>query len=122
MNITDDDTSLVSVAPASVVEGNSGTSVLNALVSLSVPSVRYVTVTFATEDLGTVQATAGGVDYDTVPATTLTFAPGQTLVVVPITIRGDLLGEPLETFGARLTSPARATRPWTRPRAGTSRR
>src|SRR5207249_590500 len=60
---------------------------------------------YATAD-GTAIAPA---DYTAVPATTLTFNPGETNKTVSVQIKGDTLNEPNETFTVNLSNPANAT-------------
>ncbi len=88
----------------SLVEGNSGSSTANFTVTLSQPSLWPVTVSYATSN-GT--ATAGS-DYAATSGT-LTFAPGQTAQTVAVTVYGDTILEPDETFSLSLSSPANAT-------------
>lgn len=81
----------VSVDNVTVRETNFGT-VAVVTASLAAPSSEPVTVPYATSD-----GTADSTDY--VPASgTVTFAPGQTEVRVPVMIKGDALDEPDETF------------------------
>ncbi|PYQ65475.1 MAG: hypothetical protein DMF53_05440 [Acidobacteria bacterium] len=99
--IVDDDVVAVSISDCSVTEGNSGTTACNFTVSLSNASVNTVTVTYQTAN---VTATAGS-DYVAIPATVLTFTPGQTSKTVPVTVNGDTLNEGNETFNVNLTAP-----------------
>ncbi|MBV9627887.1 MAG: cellulase family glycosylhydrolase, partial [Xanthobacteraceae bacterium] len=94
----------LSLADASVLEGNSGTSDLAFTVSLSATSTTPVTVAYATAD-GT--ATAGS-DY-TAATGTLTFAPGQTSQLVHIKVAGDTTYEANETLTLSLSNPSGAT-------------
>ncbi|MFL5679673.1 MAG: beta strand repeat-containing protein [Chloroflexota bacterium] len=92
--ITDDDPEVaVSVDDVTVTEGDTGTASAGFTVSLSAASGKTVTVDYATAD-GTAAKPA---DY-TAASGTLTFAPGQTSQPVAISVRGDLLDEPDETF------------------------
>jgi hypothetical protein len=102
--IVDDDTSRISIADASKAEGNSGTSVLNFTVSLDRANDRTVTVQYATAN-GTA---AAGSDY-VAASGTLSFSPGQTAKTIGITINGDTVYEPNETFTVNLASPVNAT-------------
>jgi ribosomal protein L35AE/L33A len=103
--IADDDAVSISINDTSVTEGNSGTVAATFTVSLSNASTSTITVTYQTAD-GT--ATAGS-DYVAVPATVLTFAPGQTSKTVSVNVNGDTLNEGNETFNVNLTSPTNAT-------------
>ena len=89
----------ISIADATVLEGDGGSSEAQFAVSLSSPSSDAVTVDFATAD-GTAIA---GEDYQAT-AGTLTFAPGETLKAVAVTIYGDLLPEPNETYLVTLSN------------------
>ena len=93
----------LSVAGASLPEGNSGTQPLNFRVTLSKASPLKVTVAYATT-AGT--ATAGS-DF-TAASGTLVFAPGETSKTVPVPIVGDTVGEPDETFTLTLSNPVNA--------------
>jgi hypothetical protein len=94
----------MSSGPASVVEGNSGTRVVNVPVTLSAPSALPVSANWNTAN---VSATAPG-DY-TSASGSVTFPPGQTQVTVPITVKGDTTVEPSETVRVELSSPVNAT-------------
>ncbi|MCB0932973.1 MAG: hypothetical protein KDB71_13895, partial [Mycobacterium sp.] len=96
-------TPTVSIANATVAEGNSGTSTLGFTVSLSQAASSPVTVGYATAN-GT--ATAGS-DY-TATSGTLTFAPGVTSQKVNVSVIGDTAVEPTETFTVTLSSPSGA--------------
>jgi hypothetical protein len=102
VTIANDDgatTPKLSVADASIVEGNSGTKTLLVTVTLSAASTTPVTVTYATSG-GTATA---GTDY--VSSTgTLTFAPGTTSRTISVTIKGDRTTEPNETFQVVLSN------------------
>jgi glucose/arabinose dehydrogenase len=87
----------------SVAEGNSGTSTATFTVTLSTSSLQTVTVQYATQD-GT--ATAGS-DY-VATSGTLTFNPGQTSQPINVTINGDTITEPAETFFVNLSNPSNA--------------
>jgi CSLREA domain-containing protein len=95
----------ISIADASVAEGNSGPANLEFVVSLNKASTGQITVDYATSN-GTATATAAG-DFD--PATgTLIFAAGQTQQKIMVVINGDTINEPNETFFANLTNPRNA--------------
>jgi hypothetical protein len=106
--ITTDDiapaTPSVSIAGASLAEGNSGTANAGFTVTLSAASASTVSVQYATAN-GT--ATAGS-DYTTTSGT-LTFAPGQTSKPIPVPVIGDTTVEADETFTVTLSSPTNAT-------------
>ncbi len=94
----------LSVADASVTEGNSGTSDLAFTVTLSAAATSPVTVAYATAN-GT--ATAGS-DY-AASAGTLTFAAGETSKVVHVQVTGDTVVEANESLTLSLSSPNGAT-------------
>jgi hypothetical protein len=100
--IRNDDTT-VSVAGASVTEGNAGTVTVLFPVSLGVPTAQAVTVEYFTAN-GT--AVAPG-DYATAVGT-VTFAPGETARTVAVTVTGDLIDEFDETFTLNLTNAVNA--------------
>jgi chitinase len=72
--------------------------------SLTAPSVSPITVKYATS---AVTATSG-VDF-TASSGTVSFAPGETVKSVTVTVLGDLIDEPDETFNVDLSSPVGAT-------------
>jgi hypothetical protein len=102
--ITNDDVPSISIAGASVTEGNSGVTNANFTVTLSAASQSTVTVGYAT---GGGTATSG-TDY-TATSGTLTFIAGQTQKTVAVPIIGDLLNEPNETFQVTISNPTNAT-------------
>jgi acetyl esterase/lipase len=94
----------LTIADASVIEGNSGTKTVSLLVRLSVRSGQTVAVDYQSQD-GTAKA---GEDYLGVQGT-LTFAPGETAKYVDVTIIGDTTYEDDETFHVILGNPSNAT-------------
>ncbi len=102
--INNDDSTGLSIANATIVEGNTGTSVMTFNVTLSAPNKDPVTVNFATSDA---TATAG-VDY-VARNGTLTFAGGVVSQPIAITINGDAIYENNETFNVTLSNPTGAT-------------
>jgi Autotransporter beta-domain/Calx-beta domain/Bacterial Ig-like domain (group 1) len=93
ITIQNDDIPVLTVASASVTEGNSGTTALVFPVTMTTEASVPVTAVFQT---GGGSATAG-VDY--VPTEgTITFAPGQSTQNVTVTVNGDTLVEPDETL------------------------
>ena len=94
----------VSIGDASGAEGNKGTRSLSLLVSLSAPAAAPVTVTATTSD-GTATAPA---DY-TARSATVTIPSGSTSQVFIVTVRGDMVSEPNETFVVTLSAPSGAT-------------
>ena len=94
----------VSVADASVVEGDSGTTQLTFTVTLDTASDEAVSVGYVTSN-GTATA---GVDY-TAGNGTITFAPGVLSQQISVTVTGDGTAETDETFTLTLSSPSGAT-------------
>jgi ELWxxDGT repeat protein len=87
-----------------VTEGNSGTTTARFTVTLSRAASQTVTVAYATSD-GSAQA---GSDYDAVSGT-LTFAPGETLKTIDVSVHGDVTLETNETFFVTLSNATGAT-------------
>ena len=95
----------LSIADASVREGNSGTTTnMTFSVTLSAASSQQVTVRFATSD----GSASGGQDY-TSTSGTLTFDPRETTKTITVRVRGDSTYEPNETFTVTLSNPTNAT-------------
>ena len=94
----------LSIADASVVEGNAGTTSLVLTVSLSGVTSVPVSVSYATADA---TATAGS-DYAAASGS-LSFAPGVTSRTIGITVSGDTTVETDETLLVNLSSPVSTT-------------
>ena len=94
----------VSIADASVSEGDSGTSDAVFNVTLSEAARETVTVAFATAD-GTATA---GTDYQAASGT-LTFTAGETALQITVAVIGDTVHEPDETFTVSLSNPSNAS-------------
>lgn len=92
----------ISIDDVTQSEGNSTNQVLLSI-TLSSPSGDAVAVSYSTKD-GT--ATAGS-DYVSANGQ-VTFAPGETLQLIPVSVIGDTTGEPDETFSVDLDSPVNA--------------
>ena len=94
----------ITIDDPSVTEGNSGTKTLGFTVSLSIPSASTITVDYATASAAPASGVAtAGTDY-LASSGTVTFDPGQTSKPVSITINGDTLVEPNETFFVNLSN------------------
>jgi hypothetical protein len=100
----DDPLPSISIANASVVEGNSGIRNAVFTLSLSAASGRPVSVAYATADGS---ATAGS-DY-TAASGTANFAAGVTTATVNVSVTGDTVTEGHETFLVNLSAPTSAT-------------
>ena len=93
----------ISVANASVTEGDAGTKTAAFVVSLNAASTTAVTVKYTTAN-GTA---AAGSDY-VAKSGAITFAPGVTSATIPVTINGDTATESNETFLFKLSKPVGA--------------
>ena len=92
-------------ARVDVVEGDVGTTDVTVMVALSAPSATPVTV-----DVDTVDGTATAADQDYAPLhTRLTFAPGETVKPIAVTVIGDTRLEDYQAFGVRLNHASGAT-------------
>ncbi|WP_295133221.1 Calx-beta domain-containing protein [uncultured Reyranella sp.] len=98
------DDARISVADATVTEGNNGTSNLAFTVTLSAAASGPVTVAYATSDV----SAKAGQDY-AARSGTLTFAAGETSKVVLVPVTGDTTVEANETLKLTLSSPTGAT-------------
>jgi len=85
-------------------EGNAGPSPAGLVVRLSHASPQTVTVAFSTADI----TATSGADY-TAASGTLTFAPGTSVLPVPVSVLGDTAVETDETFVLSLTAPSDAS-------------
>jgi hypothetical protein len=95
----------ISIADASVAEGDAGATVLTFDLTLAKALSDTVTVQWATAN-----DTATDGDGDYVPASgTVTFPPLATAATLQVTVNGDLKQEPDERFFVNLASPQRAT-------------
>jgi len=92
--ILNDDLPALSISDASLVEGNSGTSVATFTVALSQAGLVPVTFNVATT-AGTAAAPA---DFVAVPSTALSIPAGQLSTQVSVTVNGDTTIEANETF------------------------
>jgi hypothetical protein len=94
----------VTVAGATVTEPDTGSAPAAFVVSLSNPSYQPVTVAYATSD----DTAVAGSDY-TAASGTVTFAPGETSKTVNVSVLGDTMYEPDETFNFFLTGATNAS-------------
>jgi Ca2+-binding RTX toxin-like protein len=94
----------IRIADAGILEGNTGTRALSFRVTLSSSSADPVTVHWATFN-GSATAPS---DFAAASGT-VTFAPGQTTQTITVTIKGDRVREPNQTFTVRLDNPQQAT-------------
>jgi hypothetical protein len=91
-----------------VVEGNSGTTTMFVPVTLSNATTQTVTVKYTTLTYGAQYQAAPGYDYNPTSGT-LTFAPGETHKNIGVTIIGDTVNEPNDSFLFAVGSAANAT-------------
>jgi hypothetical protein len=94
----------LALGDASLIEGNSGSTPASFKGALSAASALPVTVNWATAD-GTAKQ---GQDY-VAGSGSLTFAPGVTEQTITVSVLGDVLPEPNETFRVVLSGPVNAT-------------
>lgn len=107
--IQNDDSPSLSINDVTVAEGNSGITTATFTVTLSPSSSQTVTVDYATSSASPATA-AAGTDYQAIPATTLTFNPGDTSKTIDVLVNGDTTNEAIcETFFVNLTAPVNAT-------------
>jgi hypothetical protein len=103
--ITNNDTATVSIADATVTEGNSGTVNLGFVVTLSGPVDAPVTMTFNTANGAGANGATAGSDYVAQTNVTVTFTPGGPLTqTVNVVVNGDTTIEPDELLTATLTA------------------
>ncbi|HEV7428831.1 MAG TPA: Calx-beta domain-containing protein [Thermoanaerobaculia bacterium] len=94
----------ISISDVTVTEGNSGTVNANFNVFLTASSASTITVNYATADNS---ATVANSDYVS-KSGVLTFTPGQTGQSVTVSVNGDTVFEPNETFFVNLSAPSNA--------------
>lgn len=104
MTATPTPPSVLTIGDASVTEGDAGSTSANVTITLTPASGIFVSVDWAT---GGGTATAGS-DYSSASGMA-EFAVGATTATVPVSVLGDLMDEPDETFGVALSDPVGAT-------------
>ncbi len=102
--VDDDDAPSLSIADASLAEGDAGSAPMTFTVSLDAESGRTVTVDYATAD-GTA---AAGDDY-TATTGSLSFGAGITERTIEVAVLGDTVAEGDETFTVTLSNADNAT-------------
>ena len=103
--ITNDDTPpSLSIADASVTEGDSGSTTATFTVTLSTASGKTIGVNFATAN----DTAVAPIDYIT-NSNSLSFSPGDTEEIINITVNGDLTDEDAETFFVNLSGESNVT-------------
>ena len=103
--LDDDPVPTLSIANASVTEGNSGTIPISFTLTLSAASGKTVTVQAATQ---AVSATAGQ-DFVSNSGSTITLLPGETSATFTCQVLGDQVDEPDENFHVNLSGAVNAT-------------
>ena len=94
----------LAIEDSTVAEGNTGMTTLSLPVRLSAPSAQTVSVGYSTAD-----ATANAPTDYVAANGTLTFAPGEIAKMIPISVVGDTILEPDETFTVTLANPVNAS-------------
>jgi hypothetical protein len=87
----------VSIAGASVIEGDAGSKEVTLTVSLDSPPLLPVQIAYATAN----RTATAPADY-TAKSGTLTIAAGETSGIIAVTVVGEILGEANETFAVIL--------------------
>jgi hypothetical protein len=103
--ILNDDGPTLRINDVSKAEGSSGVTAFTFMVTLSPASSSTVRVTVATAN----SSALAGSDYTALPATLLTFSPGQTSKTVTVNATGNTVVEPNEAFVVNLSSATVAT-------------
>ncbi|MSU62920.1 MAG: hypothetical protein EXS31_11100, partial [Pedosphaera sp.] len=102
--LNDDALPQLSIADAQVTEGNSGTTPVSVVVSLTQASAQRVSVKWATAD----ETALAPADYIAGNGL-LVFETGETSKIIVVNVNGDLLNEAGETFIVALTEATGAT-------------
>jgi hypothetical protein len=90
----------VSIGDVTVTEGDAATRTVTFTVTLSQPATAYSEVYYNTADI----TALAGSDYNATSGL-VPFAAGETTKTIPMTIRGDTVAEPTETFSVNLVQP-----------------
>ena len=95
-----DDDPIASITPvAFIVEGDTGTAVVDLTVTLSSAAAQVTTIAFSTDDL----TASAGSDY-TSTSGNVVFQPGELTKTISVPVMGDTLPEGPEGFFVNLTS------------------
>jgi hypothetical protein len=93
------------IADASLIEGNSGTTMANFVVSLTQPAVVPVTFNAATANV----TAAAGSDYTATSRIGVTIPVGSTTATISVPVAGDIAVEGTETFKVTVNNVVGAT-------------
>src|SRR5207249_7081664 len=104
--IQNDDLPALSVNDVSLLEGDTGTTTFSFTVSLSAPAPATVTFDIATQD-GT--ATTADNDYTARSLAAQTIAAGASSYIFDVTVNGDTIVEPNQTFSVNVSNVSGAT-------------
>ncbi|PYS40318.1 MAG: hypothetical protein DMF71_13575, partial [Acidobacteria bacterium] len=105
--IQNDDSPVLNINSVSAAEGNSGTTTFTFIVSSTLPApASGITFDIATVD-GTATSPSG--DYVSKSLTNQTIPAGQQIYLFDVTVNGDTLVEPNETFSVHITNASGAS-------------
>ena len=100
----------ISIGDTSILEGDTGTRILQFPVTLSQPAPTPTTVSYTVSGITATGAPAPGpnVDFNDMGAgsATLTFAAGSARALIAVTLFGDTTAEPDETLQVTLSTPS----------------
>lgn len=99
VDIEDNDTAGISISDKSITEGNSGSVSASFVVKLSTLADHPITIDYATAN----GSALAGADYLSASGA-LTIPAGQLQGIIPVTVLGETLGEPNETYFVNLTN------------------
>jgi hypothetical protein len=102
--LNDDPTPILGIDDVVLAEGNAGATIATFTATLSPASGAQATVWFSTSN-----ATASFTSDYVAASGTLTFAPGETTKSIAVTVNGDTLLEPVETFHVDLSGVSQAS-------------
>ncbi len=105
--IQNDDSATVTIAAVTsgLAEGDSGATVFAFEISLSQPAVGSETIAWSVSGIGAHPANVG--DFGgAFPGNIVTFAAGETVATVTVSVSGDMMAELDEDFAVELSSPS----------------
>lgn len=105
--IFNDDSSLwIEAVTASAPEGNSGSTAFSMLIQRGSSDLHPATVTWTVAGTGANPASAADFSGGIFPSGTVTFAAGQSEMLIAINVGGDTSNEPDESFRVTLSDPS----------------